>query len=112
MTTGHRAVIADDNAAITLTVYSSAQPQPMAALELPPLTAIRLASELAAAAARHLSRPAAPAARKSARGGDARAAERARRDAGVRQLAVLLGSAGIANPAGIPTFQAKGDVGE
>ena len=51
MTTGHRAVIGDDNAAITLTVYSSAQPQPLAAFERT-ASCRTPASRLARAAAR------------------------------------------------------------
>ncbi len=87
---GDPAVLSDDNEAITLSVYSSAQPQPLAVIELPPLLAVRLAGQMTEAAARHLSR--ADTAPCRPRGGDARAAERARRDKALRRLAAIIGA--------------------
>lgn len=53
---GDRAVIADDGARIVLVSYGAAQRQPLAAVEVSPLGAVRLAADLTAAAARHLAR--------------------------------------------------------
>jgi hypothetical protein len=52
----NRAVTADDNRTITPAAYTAGNSKPEAAIELLPLAAIRLATELTAAAGRHLAR--------------------------------------------------------
>ena len=53
---GRRAVLSDNGAEIVLSVYTADHTQPVAAIELSPLAAVRLATELTAAAGRHLAR--------------------------------------------------------
>jgi hypothetical protein len=80
-----RAVVSDDGIMINLAWYSGADV--IAAVDLDPLWALGLASELIGAAQRHLGRAAKPRCR---RGGDANAACRRERDAAACALAQLL----------------------
>ena len=56
--TDTRAVVADDANTIALLVYSLRSADVQAAVELPPLVALRVAYELIGAATRHLNREA------------------------------------------------------
>ena len=51
---GARVIVSDDGRQITLVAHAAAQSEPLASVEISPLTAIRLSAELAQAAARHL----------------------------------------------------------
>jgi len=53
--TASRAICADDGACIVLTLYRS-EPPSLAAVELAPLQALRLAHDLAESALRHIAR--------------------------------------------------------
>lgn len=51
-----RAVVSDDNQTIRLSSYRGREREPLATVELAPMSAIRLANELIAAALRHSAR--------------------------------------------------------